>query len=235
MGVVMGTETSRKKWLPLGAAVLVLNAVQWVVSEAVAAGAWTTPPYSYATNYISDLGVTDCGTKFQDRVICSPDHALMNTSFIVQGILFAAGVILLAVPLLTGRVRRVVIALAGAHAVGFLLIGLFHGSADGPGYSLGLHVGGASVAILCANTIVIMAGSLKSLQLPRAYRVFSVAVGVLGLLSEAGVGVSTSTAGIFERGGVYSWLLWSVVTGVSLLVRQARRATEAKMPENVPA
>lgn len=231
----MGVPMSRKNWLPLGAAVLVLNAVQWVVSEAVAASAWTTPPYSYATNYISDLGVPGCGTHYQGRTICSPDHALMNTSFIVQGILFAIGVVLLAATLLTGRAHRVVIALASAHAVGFLLVGLFHGSPDGPGYSLALHVAGASIAILCANTIVIMAGSLRSLQLPRAYRVFSIAVGALGLLSEAFVGVSTSTAGIFERGGVYSWLLWSVVTGVSLLVRQTRRATEAKMPENVPA
>jgi hypothetical membrane protein len=231
----MGVPTSRKIRLPLGAALLVLNAVQWVVSEAVAAAAWTSPPYSYATNYISDLGVPKCGTHYQGRTICSPDHALMNTSFIVQGILFAIGVVLLASTLLSGRARRVAIALAGAHAVGFLLVGLFHGSPDGPGYSLALHVAGASIAILCANTIVILAGSLKSLQLPRAYRVFSIAVGALGLLSEAFVGVSASTAGIFERGGVYSWLLWSVVTGVSLLVGQTRRATEAKMPENVPA
>ncbi|MDV9174738.1 DUF998 domain-containing protein [Streptomyces sp. W16] len=226
---------SRKNWLPPAAAVLLLNAVQWVVSEAVAAAAWTSPPYSYATNYISDLGVPDCGTHYQGRTICSPDHALMNTSFIVQGILFATGVVLLAATLLTGRARRVVIALAAAHVVGFVLVGLFHGSPDGPGYSLALHVGGASVAILCANTIAILAGSLRSLQLPRAYRVFSIAVGALGLLSEAFVGASTSTAGIFERGGVYSWLLWSVVTGVSLLVRQLRRPAEAKMPENVPA
>lgn len=35
----MEVPMSRKIWLPLGAAVLVLNAVQWVVSEAVAAGA----------------------------------------------------------------------------------------------------------------------------------------------------------------------------------------------------
>ena len=108
-------------------------------------------------------------------------------------------------------------------------------SPDGPGYSLALHVGGAAVAILCANTIVILAGSLSSLRLPRAYRVFSIAVGALGLLSEAFVGASTSTAGIFERGGVYSWLLWSAVTGVSLLVRHARRPAGARMPENVPA
>ncbi|XUL91635.1 DUF998 domain-containing protein [Streptomyces galilaeus] len=225
----------RKNWLPLAAAVLLLNALQWVVSEAVTAAAWTAPPYSYATNYISDLGVPECGTHYQGRTICSPDHTLMNTSFALQGILFATGVVLLALTLLAGRARRVVIALAAAHAVGFLLVGLFHGSPDGPGHSLALHVGGASVAILCANTIVILAGSLQSLQLPRAYRVFSIAVGALGLLGEAFVGASTSTAGIFERGGVYSWLLWSAVTGACLLVRHVRRPAGARMPENVPA
>ena len=64
---------SRKNWLPPAAVVLLLNAVQWVVSEAVAAAAWTSPPYSYATNYISDLGVPECGTHYQGRTICSPE------------------------------------------------------------------------------------------------------------------------------------------------------------------
>jgi hypothetical protein len=59
--------------------------------------------------------------------------------------------------------------------------------------------------------------------LPAAYRRFSVAVGVLGLISEALAGVSPNTAGLFERGGVYSWLLWGLVTGV-LAVQQSRRA-----------
>ncbi|MFI6407979.1 DUF998 domain-containing protein [Streptomyces sp. NPDC050548] len=226
---------SRKNRLPLAAVVLLLNAVQWVASEAVAAAAWTSPPYSYATNYISDLGVPKCGTHYQGRTICSPDHVLMNTSFIAQGVLFATGAILLALTLLTGRARRTVVALAAAHAVGFVLVGLFHGSPDGPAYSRALHVGGAAVAILCANTIAILAGSLRGLQLPYAYRVFSIAVGALGLLSEAFVGASTSTAGIFERGGVYSWLLWSAVTGVCVLVRHLRRPVAARMPENVPA
>jgi hypothetical membrane protein len=161
-------------------------------------------------------------------------HPLMNTSFVVQGVLFAIGVVLSA-GLLTGRTRRVVIALAVAHAIGFTLVGLFHGSAGGPSYGLTLHVVGASIGILCANAIAIIAGSLRSPQLPRAYRVFSITVGALGLLSEAFVGVSASTAGVFERGGVYSWLLWSVVTGISLLARHPRRAAAAKMPENVPA
>ncbi|MFB7197334.1 hypothetical protein ACWCOW_19575 [Streptomyces sp. NPDC001939] len=37
--------------------------------------------------------------------------------------------------------------------------------------------------------------------------------------------MSASTAGIFERGGVYSWLLWSVATGALLLVWQVGRPT----------
>jgi hypothetical membrane protein len=213
---------SRRIRLPLGAAVLVVNAVQWVVAEAITAAAWTDPPYSYATNYISDLGVPDCGTQFQGRDLCSPMHPLMNTSFVLEGILFATAVVLLS-RLVTGRARRVVVALAVAHGVGMVLVGLFHGSADGADYSLALHVGGAAVGILCANTLAIMAGSLRGLGLPPAYRVFSIAVGVLGLLSEALTGLSTSTAGMFERGGVYSWLLWSVVTGTLLLVRHLHR------------
>ncbi|MGW8330046.1 DUF998 domain-containing protein [Streptomyces sp. NPDC055897] len=213
---------SRRVWLPLGAVVLVVNAVQWVVSEGVTAAAWTDPPYSYASNYVSDLGVPDCGTRFQGRDICSPDHALMNASFMAEGILFAIGVVLLA-RLVTGRTRRVVVGLALAHGVGMVLVGLFHGSRGGVSVGLAIHGGAAAVGILCANTLAIIAGSLPSLGLPWAYRVFSIAVGALGLLSEAFVGVSAGTAGVFERCGVYSWLLWSCVTGVLLLAGRSRR------------
>ncbi|MGW2285607.1 DUF998 domain-containing protein [Streptomyces phaeochromogenes] len=222
---------SRRMWIPLGAAILVVNAVQWVVAEAITAAAWASPPYNYARNYISDLGVPDCGARFQGRDICSPDHALMNTSFMLEGILFATGVLLLA-QLVEGRARRAVIALAVAHGVGMVLVGLFHGSGSGPSLGLAAHVGGAGVGILCANTLVILAGSLRSLGLPSAYRVFSVTVGVLGLVSVALVGVSESVAGVFERGSVYSWLLWSAVTGVLVLARYVRRPA---LMENVSA
>jgi hypothetical protein len=62
--------------------------------------------------------------------------------------------------------------------------------------------------------------------------VFSITVGTLGLLSEGLVSVSASTAGVFERGGVYSWILWSAVTGTLLLVRHLRRTA---IVENVVA
>ncbi|MFF1685090.1 MULTISPECIES: DUF998 domain-containing protein [unclassified Streptomyces] len=220
---------ARRVWLPLGAAILVVNAVLWVAAEAITAAAWTDPPYSYATNYISDLGVPDCGTRFQGRDICSPAHDVMNVSFMVQGILFALGVVLLA-RLVKGRARRVITALALAHGAAFVLVGLFHGSGENSNLALAIHVGAAAIGILCANTVAIMAGSLPSLGLPPAYRIFSITVGVLGLLSEVLVGVSVSTAGVFERGGVYSWLLWGAVTGFLVLVERRRSPA---MVENV--
>ncbi|MFF3987593.1 DUF998 domain-containing protein [Streptomyces sp. NPDC001601] len=227
---------SRSKWLPVGAVVLIVNALQWVIAEGVTAAAWNDPPYSYARNYISDLGVPDCGANFQGRDICSPSHTLMNTSFALQGILFAAGVLLVALPLVEGRARRVVTSLAVAHAVGFVMVALFHGSSEGADYSLVLHVVGAGIGILCANTLAIMTGASwglgRRLGLPKPYRVFSVAVGSLGLLSELLTGVSTSAAGAFERGGVYSWLLWSAVTGGLVLARQFRSSA---VVENVLA
>ncbi|MFD8980187.1 DUF998 domain-containing protein [Streptomyces sp. NPDC059564] len=210
-----------------GAVVLVVSAVQWVVAEAVTAAAWTDPPYSYASHYISDLGVAVCGVRFQGREICSPTHSLMNASFAVEGILFAIGVVLLS-RIATGRARRLFVALAVAHGVGMVLVGVFHGSADGPRVGLVVHVVAAAVGILCANLVAIMAGALRSLGLPPAYRVFSVAVGSLGLLSEVFVGASASTAGVFERGGVYSWLLWSLVTGVLLPAGALRRPAVAE-------
>ena len=55
---------------------------------------------------------------------------------------------------------------------------------------------------------------------------------MLGLLSETLVSLSASTAGVFERAGVYSWLLWGTVTGALLL---AGRLPRPAMLENVPA
>ncbi|MBF4588426.1 hypothetical protein [Curtobacterium sp. VKM Ac-2887] len=41
----------------IAATLLVVAGAGFLVAEAVAASAWTTPGYSYAANYISDLDV----------------------------------------------------------------------------------------------------------------------------------------------------------------------------------
>lgn len=81
-----------------------LGAMLWVLciltfpAQVLAASQWPTP-YSWASNFISDLGVTSCdlfdaGTRVE-RYICSPAHLLANGATVANGILFAVGAILL--------------------------------------------------------------------------------------------------------------------------------------------
>ncbi|MGI4858954.1 MAG: hypothetical protein ACRYHA_18945, partial [Janthinobacterium lividum] len=72
-------------WTRAGALAFLLAGVQYLLAETVSAAAWVAPRYDYARNYISDLGVADCGEVFHGRLICSPRHALMNGAFVVEG------------------------------------------------------------------------------------------------------------------------------------------------------
>jgi hypothetical membrane protein len=94
-----------------------LLTLQFFVVEAVAALRFGG--YSYSANVISDLGTA-----------ASPAASLMNVSFIVQGVLIAAGALLLGPGLsgLGGRLARVLLVLTG---VGVLLVGLFPSDGNG--------------------------------------------------------------------------------------------------------
>ena len=65
----------------------------YLILEAIAATRFR-PDYSYAHNFISDLGVTSRG-MFHGRMIDSPLASLMNTAFYLQGTLFLAGAVLI--------------------------------------------------------------------------------------------------------------------------------------------
>jgi hypothetical protein len=65
-------------------------AIHWIAESA-----WERP-YSSARNNISDLGNTHCAMQQEPepRYICSLEHGLMNTPFIVLGTLLVVGVAL---------------------------------------------------------------------------------------------------------------------------------------------
>lgn len=70
--------------------------VYFVVEVGVAL--WSTAPYSFVDNTISDLGAASCTSiqRFGDPVpVCSPGHDLMNGGFVVFGALMALGAMLL--------------------------------------------------------------------------------------------------------------------------------------------
>jgi hypothetical membrane protein len=118
--------------------------VQFFVIHGFAQSAWAKP-YSWARNNISDLGNAHCSLQTEPepepRYICSPEHDLMNVSFIALGALLVVGAALTG----GGLWRRGSAAtgarllLAGA-GVGFALAGL--APAD---VNLALSRGGLSI------------------------------------------------------------------------------------------
>jgi hypothetical membrane protein len=203
----------------LGAIALVVAGAFWILAEAITAAAWRTPVYSYAVDYISDLGVPGCGSFFEGREQCSPLAGLMNSAFVAQGTLLLAGVVLLGGLVAAGR-RAVLLTLAGAHWCGLVLIAVFHGgAANEANGTLVFHGIGAFVAIAAGNALPIVVATARARALPRWFRWLSIVLPVVG---EAGEIVLLAHLGgfpdgVYERSGVYSFVVWEVVAGVALL------------------
>ncbi|MEU9877959.1 DUF998 domain-containing protein [Streptomyces phaeochromogenes] len=217
-----------------GAVALIVAAVQYVVLEAVAAAAWKDPRYSYSYNFISDLGVPSCGGEVDGRTVCSPLHGVMNTGFVVEGVLFVVAAVLL-FRMLPGRLRWVCLALVVVHGAGITLVGLVHGSpeaaADG---SMAWHILGAMMAIFAGNLVWIVVGRhlLRSGSgsgsggsgggggSGRWLGITLIALGVFALVCALllqTVMNGNDTAAVFERGAVYPIMAAEFVVGVTLL------------------
>lgn len=123
---------SRYRW---GGLAWVLT-VQFFVVEAIAAARYGG--YSYSADVISDLGTAD-----------SPARLLMNGSFVVQGLLIAAGALLLGPGLggTGGKVARVLLVAAG---LGVLLVGVFpsDGNATAHEVAAGVHLLGGGLGLI---------------------------------------------------------------------------------------
>ena len=207
-----------------GALAFVVGGSQYAALEAVAASAWRSPPYDYVSNYISDLGVADPQT-YGGRAVDSPLAWVMNTGFVVEGLLFAAGAVLLAT-MFAGASRALFVGFALLHTVGIVLVGLFDETTAG-----GWHVGGAFASIVFGNLAALVAGlAWRRLGMPGWFGVLSVALPVVGLASEAVLvaGIADPALdGLFERGGVYSITAWQVLFGAVVLVGTLRGRRDA--------
>jgi hypothetical membrane protein len=190
-------------WLSAGLAYLTL--------EGIAAAAFR-PHYSYARNFISELGIPSDD---------SPLAWLMNTAFCVQGTLFLVGAIL-AVRAVAPRMAGLFVTLAAANAVGNLLIAAVHsGPASHANGTAWVHAIGAVLAIVGGNAAVLAGSRIVS----GWHRTVSVALGAFGLLSFALFVIelkasSSLPLGIVERCSVYSITAWQLVTAAWLLSRR---------------
>jgi len=204
----------------IAGAVAFVLIIEYSVTEAITALAWKNPVYSYVHNFISDLGVSGPPVIFEGRHIYSPWYWLMNTGFIIEGILAVTAAFLLR-PLLTSKASRItIISLALLHGAGMFMVAIVHGSPGTLHARIGIvHVIGASLAIILGNVECIWAGVAAAKSgAPHWYQWYSIFLGTLGL---AGLffllGVRSIPPGITERISVNTIICWDVTTGIFLL------------------
>ena len=157
---------------PLAAPILWLSSVQYFLVQAVAAGTWGQPRYSWRLNAISDLGATRCG-QFDGRYVCSPAHAAMNVSLIILGFGMAVGSVLFLQELRRSRTGFLLMAVAG---LGAMLVGFF--PEDTVYWA---HVTGADLAFLVGNVALIAFGLSRGF--PRWLRWYAAGSGVVALVA----------------------------------------------------
>ena len=218
----------------VGAVTLIVGSVLYLAAETISAAAWQSPTYSYTRNFISDLGAPHCG-NFQDRDICSPLHAVMNTGFIIQGILFALSVILVSC-LFEGRIRTAIQAVAVLAGIGFILVGTFHAGPGSTTASYTVHFAGAFPSLLGGNAVAALSGIAWRRGGRKVIAAISIALGALGILSGlslVGLFASGGPLGLVERGSAYPIVVWQLVIGFSLLVALLRRPGQGRrLPTN---
>ena len=201
--------------------------VAYLLVQPVVAAAWPIP-YDLATNTISDLGVTSCGSylQFDDRVVyaCSPRHALMNTVFVLVGLLTAAGAVLTRALWPRRRLASVGVAFVVLAGVGGIVLGLAPSNVN-----LAAHGAGSLLQVPGAVGPLLLGVAAWRVQRPVA--AFSVLCGVVGsaasLLYFSQVYLGLGPGGM-EHLAFDPLTVWTTVLGFVLLGRwlAAPRATQ---------
>ncbi|MCQ4206579.1 DUF998 domain-containing protein [Streptomyces longispororuber] len=215
----------------MGYAAWIVGVVQFFVVHTMVESAWTRP-YSWARNNISDLGNARCALQSdpEPRYVCSPEHGMMNASFVVLGVLLVVGVVL------TGsavwRRGKVAVAarilLAGAGA-GFVLAGL--APAD---VNENQHVLGALLIMGTGNIGLVLAGFGLAERVGPPLRWGTGLLGVTAITALAlflahhylGLGM-----GGMERVAAFPLLLWALVAGARGLVGAIVRMPVRVIPQ----
>ena len=208
------------------AAVWLVGALGYFLAEFLAIRAFS-PSYSVAHNFISDLGVPECGQVFQGRPICSPRHSLMNAAFALEGASFLVGALFTYAA--SGHRRSVGFPIfAALFCLGMSLIAVFHGAnAAAANGTFALHVSGALLAIICGNVAMLLSRrSSEAVGRPSAQRCASLALVTLSLFAFvvlAAAQLLSETfifgAGIWERAILYPILAWQLVRAINFLRR----------------
>jgi hypothetical membrane protein len=218
--------------LSLAGTLWLFAGIFYLSAEAITAAAF--PGYSFAHNYISDLGVP-YKTVVDGRTLHSPRALIMNLGgFILDGTLYAAATISAISAIRSKHWAGIAfLALGIVHSAGTILVGIVHnGSHEVVTGLQQIHVFGAALAIIGGNAASIVAAEFsRRLGAPSVYSIASLGLGLFGLFSVALLKFSTELGmavpfGILERGSVYTITMWEIITGLTIL-GTCRRSIQA--------
>ncbi|MEU1711014.1 DUF998 domain-containing protein [Streptomyces sp. NPDC005706] len=197
----------------IGYAAWVAGVAQFFVAHVIAELAWARP-YSWAGNNISDLGNAHCAMQSEPepRYICSPEHGLMNASFITLGTLLAVGVFFTGAVWRRGASALVTRWLLACAGMGFVLAGL--APAD---VHENQHVLGALLIMAMGNIGLVLAGIGLADDVPAPLRWATSLLGVAAITA-FGLFLSHRYLGLgmggMERVAAFPLLVWALAAAV---------------------
>jgi hypothetical membrane protein len=215
----------------LGGAALIVATAQFAIAQLVAAAAWN-PPYNWSTNVISDLGNTACGPfaiHGAPTYVCSPRHAVMNTSFVVAGVLLILGTTLLWRLWPARRMTTVALVLWLIAGMGKIIVGFVPENTNAS-----LHTLGATNIIVSGVAILLLSLAVRR-QNPALARagltiaIVSLAASFLWTVAQSGrsalyLGLG---AGGMERLADYPTDIWLVLVGIIAVFSTSEQAAPA--------
>ncbi|MBT2535232.1 DUF998 domain-containing protein [Arthrobacter sp. ISL-69] len=222
-----------------------LSVLQYFVAETAVIAAWAGPqPYDRRTGYISDLGAVHCGL-YEGRDVCSPLHAVMNASFVVQGLGMLVGALLLSSALLCVAARPGVrLAFGPGHRVpwfaalaakvltftagaGTIIVGLVPEDAGW----FAVHLTGALMYFIGGALALLLLGTLWLRQSPLGWFILACGAVSFGALVIGGVtGMEVPEPGTLERFMGYPVTIGLATTGLVIAqrVRQELKARKVR-------
>lgn len=188
-------------------------AFQFFVAQVLAQSQWTTP-FSLKTNFISDLGNTICAIYpvLNGDYVCSPWHAVMNASFVLQGLIIFGGATFVrhALQKHYGTVAYVLMVLT---AIGLIGVGVFPENENHRA-----HILSAGAQFITGNAAMVVIGvACMVARRWRAFAWFSAIFGITGLLAtwlftnDYGLGLGV---GGMERVAAYTLPIYLIVAGL---------------------
>lgn len=185
--------------------VFILGSLYYFIAEAISATFFNASLLNtYLFNTISALGIPNSD---------SPLFWLMNSAFIIIGLTLIFGNFYKFKDFIVKN-RTIFYIFTLITSLGVIIVGLIHG---GNPLTSGYHTLGAVMAILGGNILLVLIS--RSMSEFGGYQKITLALGIIGLMAFwiLFFNIKSIYMPVFERLSVYTMILWSFITGVSLV------------------